>query len=257
MSECQLHYETGTSKFLQDLRTTRHVMNTMGLAKGLLFILRLRYQAYEGLKFDRKHNVSTRGNAELTKLTISAGDALSGNRYEPCHPAIFSYGLSQLATDFGDCTFVDFGAGKGRAVFLASAYNFKEAIGVEFAEELALIMERNVARYTSSQQRCHRLRAVCGDATAFPIPDGNCVLMFFSPFRNREMLARMARSIESSLRQRPRKIYILYYYPDTLPYSVREVLDGTSSLRRRPLSFRSWRFTLLSPLVLDIYESTP
>ena len=46
----------------------------------------------------------------------------------------------------GQDVFVDYGAGKGRTVVLASTYQFKRVIGVELAPELAAIAEENLFR---------------------------------------------------------------------------------------------------------------
>jgi predicted RNA methylase len=89
--------------------------------------------------------------------------------------------VALLPDDVSTFTFVDYGAGKGRCCFLASAKNFRKIVGVEFARELCADMERNIKRFKAPWQRCSNFEVICLDATRYDIPDGDCVLFMFNP----------------------------------------------------------------------------
>ena len=74
--------------------------------------------------FDREHGVDTAGIIPLGALDATGRWASHGNRYEATTPALFHRALEGLQIDFGRFTFVDIGAGKGRALLLASEYPF-------------------------------------------------------------------------------------------------------------------------------------
>ena len=87
-------------------------------------------------------------------------------------------------------TFVDVGAGMGRAVLLASEMNFKAVVGVELHPTLAGIARKNIAVWRGAGP-LGRLRAgsagapmkmICGDALEFRWPKGPCVAFLFNPF---------------------------------------------------------------------------
>lgn len=147
--------------------------------------------------------------------------------------------------------FIDFGAGKGRVLLLASSYNFKKIIGVEFTRELYEVMLDNIKKYHSNTQRCHDLQTLCQDATYFDIPKEKCVFFFFNPFKTRTLLD-VATNVAQSYLASPRKMYILFYNPAS-ENNVRDIFMGLGFLKERPLW--SPTFHVLSPYDLAVYES--
>ena len=79
-------------------------------------------------------------------------------------------------------TFVDLGAGMGRAVLLASEYPFREAVGVELHPTLARIARENTTLWKAQRRARAPMRVVCLDAAEFKFPDGPCVAFMFNPF---------------------------------------------------------------------------
>ena len=93
-------------------------------------------------------------------------------------------------------TFVDMGAGMGRAVLLASEYPFREAVGVELHPTLARIARRNAAIWREAGRALAPMRVVKGDAVEFRYPDGPCIAFLFNPFGApvlRRLLTKLAR----------------------------------------------------------------
>jgi SAM-dependent methyltransferase len=92
-------------------------------------------------------------------------------------------------------TFIDFGAGMGRALLLASELPFRKVIGVELNATLAGIARKNVTRWRALGRARSQVRIECRDAAEFKFPDGPCVAFFFNPFGApvmRRLLAAMA-----------------------------------------------------------------
>lgn len=56
-----------------------------------------------------------------------------------------------MGLDYSKFTFIDFGAGMGRVLLMASERPFRKIIGVEFARELITIAENNLRSYSPPQ----------------------------------------------------------------------------------------------------------
>ncbi|MGB7267708.1 MAG: class I SAM-dependent methyltransferase [Terracidiphilus sp.] len=106
-------------------------------------------------------------------------------------------------------TFIDLGAGMGRAMLLASAYPFRAVIGVELHPTLARIGRRNMALWRAGGRTHAPMRMHCRDAAEFTMPPGPCVAFLFNPF-GAPVLRRLLRAWRRSLAGRPDQLDILY-----------------------------------------------
>jgi len=106
-------------------------------------------------------------------------------------------------------TFVDFGAGMGRAMLLATAYPFRAVVGVELHPTLARIARRNLALWRAAGRAHSTMRIHCRDAAEFPLPRGPCVAFLFNPF-GAPVLRRTLRAWSRILVQREGQLDILY-----------------------------------------------
>jgi hypothetical protein len=106
-------------------------------------------------------------------------------------------------------TFIDLGAGMGRAMLLASEFPFRAVIGVEMHPTLVRIARKNLSHWRAAERACAPLRMVCCDAAEFPLPTGPCVVFLFNPF-GAPLLRRVLRSWSRSLRGREGQVDILY-----------------------------------------------
>ena len=106
-------------------------------------------------------------------------------------------------------TFVDFGAGMGRAILLAAAYPFRSVVGVEIHPTLARIARNNLARWRAAGRAHMPMRIHCCDAAAFPLPPGPCVAFLFNPF-GAPVLRRLLSLWRRALATRPGPLDILY-----------------------------------------------
>jgi SAM-dependent methyltransferase len=133
--------------------------------------------------FDEKYGTDTSGIREVGSLEIrDLAAARSARRYEPSGWNRVQAVLAELAIDYRDYSFVDFGSGKGRVLIVAAAYPFRSVIGVEFSRELHETAVRNIALLPASAIRAAAIETVPGDAAAFQPPSHNLVCYLYNPF---------------------------------------------------------------------------
>ena len=132
-------------------------------------------------------------------------------RHEGTNPLIFAELLSHLGQDAIRGGFLDFGAGKGRALLLAAQHGFTVVVGVEKSAELCSIAEGNIARWRRRRPG-HLFDVHHADVADFPIPDDITVGFFFNPFGPDVMHAAIDRILES-LSRTPRPFHVVYAHP--------------------------------------------
>lgn len=81
-------------------------------------------------------------------------------------------------------TFVDVGAGKGRAMLTAAQHPFREVVGIELNPRLAEIARRNAQAFSASPVagQLAPVSVLEGDALEVPLPDTPVLVMLFHPF---------------------------------------------------------------------------
>jgi hypothetical protein len=175
--------------------------------------------------FDASRHVKTSESALLRGLTLT--DPEDG---ESMYIAV-RVGSARAAfralpiRNHGDYTFIDFGSGRGRVLFLAAEYPFRKVQGVEFALELHEDAERNIGLYRHRSRRCSVVESLHLNARDFRFPNENQVLFFFNPFAPAvmsEVLAHLAASLERN----PREVYVMLVFPELAP-----LFAATSCLR--------------------------
>lgn len=168
--------------------------------------------------FDRRYGTDTAGRVRRDNLGIvdrSTSD--SAGPYLPSPERITRRIVQSLPIDFPSWTFVDFGSGKGRVCLVASTFAFRRVIGIEISQALHDVALRNIARF-AGWQKSAGLEAVCVDARAWEVCDGDVVFHFYHPFGS-DILRQVLRNIDASIRRRPRRVLIVYLA------STRTVLD--------------------------------
>jgi SAM-dependent methyltransferase len=133
-------------------------------------------------------------------------------RYEAVRPAILKGALALLPIHYPDFTFLDFGSGKGKALFIASSFPFQRIVGVEMSPSLTEIALANIRSYRDRKQKCHRIEASCCDAADFSIPNEPLTILFYNPFDSVVMRAVLDR-ITNSITEHPRPVYVIYVAP--------------------------------------------
>ncbi len=126
--------------------------------------------------------------------------------YEPLPWQLIRRGLDGLALTPRD-VFLDYGAGKGRALLMAARRGPRRVVGVELLEPLAAAAERN-ARTAARWLRCP-VEVHVADATTWAVPDDVTVVYLFNPFFGSVMAGSQAR-LRESLGRRRRGLRVLY-----------------------------------------------
>jgi SAM-dependent methyltransferase len=127
-------------------------------------------------------------------------------------------------------TFLDVGAGKGRALMAASLYPFHEAVGIELNPKMAAITRANLKLFAQRASPLCPVRLLEGDALEVPLPATPAVAFLFHPFEA-PVLSRFVRRIEdlfeSSPDDVPGQFDLLYVNAEHA-----EVLDRSTRFRR-------------------------
>lgn len=116
---------------------------------------------------------------------------------------------SKPVADLDEYSFIDLGAGMGRALLLASEFPFRAVIGVELNPTLARIGRRNMALWRADGRARAPMRMICGNAAEFDLPAGPCVVFLFNPF-GAPVLRRLLTAWSGSFAERLRELDILY-----------------------------------------------
>lgn len=137
--------------------------------------------------FDLEHGVRTSGLVAGRHLQAGHRHDRYATAYYAIAPSVFQgilirwRSLRPLA-HIDEFTFIDLGAGMGRAMLLAAEYPFRAVIGVELNPTLARIGRRNMALWRSAGRAFAPMRMLCRDVVEFDPPPGPCVAFLFNPF---------------------------------------------------------------------------
>ncbi len=170
--------------------------------------------------FDAAHGVDTGG-------LVPAGELVTGHTSDKYVTAYYAVAPSILRAlvelwlgtqpkyRIERYTFVDLGAGKGRAMLVASELPFKQIIGVELNPGMADIAEGNLEIWSEAHDgdptaaACTPIRLVEQDALEFEFPKSPCVVFLFHPFEA-PLMKKLLMQMEKQFAQRPGELDVLY-----------------------------------------------
>ncbi len=164
--------------------------------------------------FDLEFGVRTSG-------LIAGRDLKSGNRadkhntaYFGVAPSVFQemivrWRRSKPAAPIDEFTFIDLGAGMGRALLLAAEFPFRAVVGVELNPTLARIGRKNMALWRKTGRTRAPMKMVCRDAAEFELPASPCVVFLFNPF-GAPVLSRLVKAWSLRFAGREQQLDILY-----------------------------------------------
>ena len=132
--------------------------------------------------------------------------------YAPIPYRSFFAVMREVTIRPGEDVFLDYGAGRGRAMVLAARLPFRRVLGVEIEPSLVKAARENLLR-ASRLLRCRDVEVVTADAAEFGCPDDATVLHFFDPFAG-AILQRVMDQVRDSLRRAPRRVTILFADPN-------------------------------------------
>jgi SAM-dependent methyltransferase len=167
-----------------------------------------------GQRFDAENGVATEALLFLGDLDPEAiGPSIAhATHYEPTPVGELDALLRHVPFALDQATFVDLGAGLGRALFAAARYPFRQIVGVEISPALVATARDNAARFAAragDERRCRDVRLVHGDAATFRFPRGDLVVYLYNPFD-----ATLLERVVTSLTRTPREhLAVLYHTP--------------------------------------------
>ncbi len=164
-----------------------------------------------GQRFDADHGVVTEALLFLGDLDPEAiGASIEhATHYEPTPVGDLERLLEHVTFPIESATFVDVGAGMGRAVFAAARYPFRQVVGLEISPALVAVARDNLAAFATGDLRCRDIRLVRGDAATFRFPKGDLVVYLYNPF-DATLLARV---IATLAREKRTNLAVLYHTP--------------------------------------------
>ena len=109
-------------------------------------------------------------------------------------------------------SFVDVGAGKGRALLLASKLPFRKVIGVELNEDLAHIARRNISLWNQREKTAAKIHVQREDALEFRWPRAPLLVFLNNPFEC-ELIAKLVERLAAVARAGPGLVDLLYVNP--------------------------------------------
>jgi SAM-dependent methyltransferase len=167
--------------------------------------------------FDQVHHTDTSGLIPGYVIAEGTGVQVSElTAYYGVAPSIL-YGLLDIwlqrtaPQPIEKTVFLDVGAGKGRAMLLASQFPFLRVEGVELNADLAAIANANISLWHRDLQ-ANALSPFTlhhADATTHPLPNEPTLAFLFHPFEL-PILRRFLRHVESSISNNPRPFDLLY-----------------------------------------------
>ncbi len=243
-----------SSRAKQTARSIKYHSKPENLNKDYRKLLHLTQEMGYDRAIEKLFFVPAKGFVSLDELTIDSPNRQFGHNYHPIHRLSFNWAMAQIPDQLRDFTFVDYGAGRGRALILAALHPFRKIIGVEFANELHDDANMNIAQFPRSLMKCRDVDCLLMDAVDFPIPASKGVFLFNDSF-DREVLETVLARITSSYRANPRRMYLVFVRPLNAT-----VLD---SLMERTVIFEpiyhsqseKMRMQVLSPDQVQIYRT--
>jgi len=164
--------------------------------------------------FDIENHVETSGLVHGRDLKTGHAHDRHSTAYYGIAPSVLTQlcarwrGMPLKAPPY-DYSFIDLGAGMGRAMLLAAQMPFREVIGVELHPDLAAVAERNIGVWQKTGRARCPMRIVCQDVTEFQFPANPCVAYLFNPF-GEQVLRRLLRHIGDEFAVRGGQLDLIY-----------------------------------------------
>jgi predicted RNA methylase len=119
--------------------------------------------------------------------------------------------LKQLPLALHNKPFIDFGSGKGRALFCAEYIGFNYLTGVELDKELVDEAKANELSYTLKREGSS-FEFIHQNVLDYKIPDDAQTFFLFNPFSG-TIMKQVAQAILRSHEKNKREIFIVYVNP--------------------------------------------
>ncbi len=187
--------------------------------------------------FDQAHNVDTSGLVPASHLTTGHPNDEYVTAYYGVAPSILRTLIQRWRETIPthpihSYTFLDIGAGKGRAMLVASELGFQQVVGVELNPQMAAIAQSNIDHWLRTHTadptapRISPIHLHQQDALTLDLPSTPTLGFLFHPFEA-PVLKKLIRRIETHFAKRPGEFDLLYVNSE-----CRELLDDHPAFTR-------------------------
>ncbi|HEU5458614.1 MAG TPA: class I SAM-dependent methyltransferase [Terracidiphilus sp.] len=164
--------------------------------------------------FDEEFGVRTSGLVAGRHLKSGHRHDRHATAYFGVAPSVFRqlmerWRRSRPEARLEEFTFLDAGAGMGRALLLAGEMPFRGVIGVELNGTLARIARRNAASWKKAGRARTAIKVMCADAAELRFPAGMCVLFLFNPFGS-AVMRKLTERVAAQFSGRPGELDLIY-----------------------------------------------
>ena len=194
-------------RIAQRVRHLAGRVRAVGCVRGL----QIAYNALEGMAFDGYYGTDTCRRVGLAELALDPAAQAHGFKYDPAPISAVRRLLKRLDLGPG-AVLVDVGSGKGRMLMVMAGLRVGRVVGVEFAAELCLIAQANLARYAARRPGLAPVQIIHGDATALPILPEYTLFFLFNPFDD-TIMEKFIGNLRAAHAACPRTVRLVYYNP--------------------------------------------
>jgi SAM-dependent methyltransferase len=164
--------------------------------------------------FDEANGVRTSGLVAGRHLKSGHRNDRQITAYYGVAPSVFQalvrrWRKTRPAGELEATTFIDMGAGMGRAMLLAAEMPFRQVLGVELHPTLVRMARKNLTVWRNAGRAKAPMRILCGDVLDFKFPPGPRVLFLFNPF-GASVMRRLLSKIAKDFAGRPGALDLLY-----------------------------------------------
>lgn len=201
-------------------------------------------------KVERLCFVPSSKHAPLSILRVPHRLRETGHDYRPSPKRVFEWAIEVIPEPIKRFEFVDYGAGRGRVLLLASHHPFERITGAEIAEELHRDCVLNIAQYPRSLMKCREIDCEHLSALRLNVPYSDTVFYLNNPF-DRSMLERVIDRVVRSYKQEPRRFYVI-----AIDIQDEDVFEDTGIFEKvqAPWQLRT-KIALLSPYTIKVYRT--
>ncbi|HEY1984690.1 MAG TPA: class I SAM-dependent methyltransferase [Terracidiphilus sp.] len=190
-------------KRLEDSKKSRRLLPGLTVADGFM-----RHP------FDVDNQVRTSGLIAGRHLQSGHPHDRHATAYYGVAPSVFQALLrrwqgTRPSAPLEETSFVDIGAGMGRALLLAAEMPFRRVDGVELNPTLVNIARRNLTAWRKAGRVQATARIHRGDAVEFAFPAGPCLVFLFNPFGG-PVMRKLFTAMGKQFADRPAELDILY-----------------------------------------------
>ena len=175
--------------------------------------------------FDREYGIDTSGFVAVEDLQPDSATGRLMQCYGASQPGIVRRVFETLP-DKEAHTLVDLGCGKGRVLFVASEFGFKEIIGIDISRIVLDTARRNAEIVQRRFPGRTPVTLVQGNAVQFMPSSDRVVFFLYHPF-SREGVEQFVAALEQKIAGGVGNVFVVYYNP-----VWSDVLDGSPRLAR-------------------------